>query len=1077
MNELPTAVASPQPSTDLTRDGRRNAIPVVLPPYFLRRERLLKLLRGSPARRNAVLVCAPPGYGKSSLFADYLSAGDAKVAWCALDALDAVLRHLLIDLATGLQAAEPRLGFNALADFLNRHSDASPRDAAAALAADLAQFAAEGVVIVLDDAHHVCHSEPAALFLGLLLESLPANVRLFIAGNRLPPLRLAATAGKNLLTRIGEEDLRFTVDEAQRLASRCKIALPRDRVEAILGETEGWVTGILSARPFANTGAVWESAPRPPDEIFDDVLAAIPELMGRLLMDFAALPDLDPRACNEILQLTNCADILREAVAACLFIRTEAGESGPAYFLHRQFREYLRQTQSRKDGKRLAAVQAAAARWCAAHDRIDAAIELFLEAGSALDAARLADGLAEQMFLEDRNAALKRWASALPADIWIAAPRLLYYLAQIEIVEGQLEQAAQSLDGAAAGFAHAVDEGGVLDVQLQRGRLAMHRGDIDECLRLLTDTARAAEEAGRPLTVAGCLRYSADCRRMQGDYNRAMELMTRSEAILSTIQDPAVKAMAFRMWMTVLDAKSSIAREQGNCLLAIEIVQHLLTLRRADGKPRPLGWSLNNLAYNYYLFGQYEVARPLLDEALLLARQTGNLRLETYVLVSQADILVAERENLLAASGLYAETLATARRLNDRELIAYIHGALAQLHRLACEHEAALAEIDAALQEGTVGAAEWASLQALRGMILAENARAAQGRKFIEASAAELERLKSRPKLAQALLYRAYAETVQGDHAAARASLRAAFDALGPYGHSHFFLIEVEAIRRVLDIYRLDPVVGSRVSTLLARTKPHSLPQPLAESGKAPGSGGRKQIEIRALGQERVVSGSEEVPSWGSRLPRELFFFLIDNAPVSRDTLLEVFWEHKPWNRAVANLHQTLYRIRQATGVSIINFDGGTYALNSDINIVYDVLRFVQTAEKALRPDRFEIRLERMGRAMELYTGDYRPGVDAPWVYARRSQLRNLFIRLAREYGSALLAGHNHKRAVEVLQRVQQEDPLDAEIIELSLRALAGAGDHRRLSLQYEQYRKRLGDELGIAPPAKIRELYAELIR
>ena len=94
----------------------------------------------------------------------------------------------------------------------------------------------------------------------------------------------------------------------------------------------------------------------------------------------------------------------------------------------------------------------------------------------------------------------------------------------------------------------------------------------------------------------------------------------------------------------------------------------------------------------------------------------------------------------------------------------------------------------------------------------------------------------------------------------------------------------------------------------------------------------------------------EEVPrsAWASQQPRELFLFLVDQGPVRKDVLLELFWPSKSQSRATANLHQALYQARRAVGHDTLLAENGRYGLARDLDLDYDVGRFEQSAKAAL---------------------------------------------------------------------------------------------------------------------------------
>lgn len=80
------------------------------------RGRIIDQLRlGGGEGPRLILVAAPPGFGKTTLLAQWLAAEDSqrRVAWLALDAGDADLRVFLTHLVAAIQTAEPEVGVDA----------------------------------------------------------------------------------------------------------------------------------------------------------------------------------------------------------------------------------------------------------------------------------------------------------------------------------------------------------------------------------------------------------------------------------------------------------------------------------------------------------------------------------------------------------------------------------------------------------------------------------------------------------------------------------------------------------------------------------------------------------------------------------------------------------------------------------------------------------------------------------------------------------------------------------------------------------------------------------------------------
>ena len=213
--------------------------PPVLRDGTVRRARLTRTLVA--ARPSLSLVVAPPGFGKTSLLADWADVDPRTFAWVAIDRQDndpTVLWTYIgaaLGLATGGEEAANRLG-----------ALAREPDPAAALFAELKTPAA-GVVLVLDD-YHVIDADECHESVMRLIELAPPGVQLAISSRTDPPLPIARLRATEQLTEFRAPDLQFTPEETATLVNTSLgLGLPSDSVTTLHERTDGWPAGLYLA--------------------------------------------------------------------------------------------------------------------------------------------------------------------------------------------------------------------------------------------------------------------------------------------------------------------------------------------------------------------------------------------------------------------------------------------------------------------------------------------------------------------------------------------------------------------------------------------------------------------------------------------------------------------------------------------------------------------------------------------------------------------------------------------------------------------------------------------------------------
>jgi LuxR family transcriptional regulator, maltose regulon positive regulatory protein len=155
-------------------------------------------LQAEPA---LTLVSAPAGFGKTTLLAEWLAAVSAdgrRVAWLSLDKSDNDPALFWTYLIGALRTAADGVGGPALTLL---QSPQPPMEAVLATLLNELSALPDDVVLVLDD-YHVIDAREVQDGMAFLLEHLPPQLHLVIAGRADPVLPLARLRGRGELVEI-----------------------------------------------------------------------------------------------------------------------------------------------------------------------------------------------------------------------------------------------------------------------------------------------------------------------------------------------------------------------------------------------------------------------------------------------------------------------------------------------------------------------------------------------------------------------------------------------------------------------------------------------------------------------------------------------------------------------------------------------------------------------------------------------------------------------------------------------------------------------------------------------------------
>src|SRR5688572_26986047 len=233
------------------------------------------------------------------------------------------------------------------------------------------------------------------------------------------------------------------------------------------------------------------------------------------------------------------------------------------------------------------------------------------------------------------------------------------------------------------------------------------------------------------------------------------------------------------------------------------------------------------------------------------------------------------------------------------------------------------------------------------------------------------------------------------------------------------------------------------------------------------------RFRLITLGRLTLVgAGGEEDASLARRRLKlaVLAVLALARRPVSRDTLLGLFWAETDEARARHSLSNALSSLRGALGERSITTRDSDVSLDADAPLDVDAIAFTDAIES-----------KDFTRAVELYDGPFLEGFhvdDSPafeqWVSRERRRLESMFLKACAEHCASLARSRRWAECENVAGRWLDTEPLSADAAIYHLNAIKSPGTRAALAKALEEFealRTRLNHEFELAPHPSVVEL------
>ncbi|MFC5528071.1 LuxR C-terminal-related transcriptional regulator [Cohnella yongneupensis] len=410
---------------------------------LVNRTRLLrKIATGLKGRLTA--VCAPAGYGKTTLLGQSVRESTHATAWVSLDELDndpvKFWRYTATALAEALPAealrrslplakALPNVSIHAFLDTLSNELYASEAP----------------IVLVLDD-YHAITDDRIHQSLAYFIDYLPPHAHVAITSRTELPFPTSKWMAREELTEVSASELQFTLDELEVYsAGALDHSLSRRHQIKLLERTEGWVTGLqmafISMRLKPNPERFIDEFKgyneRVSEFLFEEVFEKLPVDVQQFLLKVSVADRLDAEIGDAVAERTDSHLMLAKLKAQNLFV-VPLDEQGEWVRFHHLFSQFLRSWLRRTDPEAWLEAHRRAGQSFASRGLLGEAIDHAITAQDFALAERLLERHIATAFGQGEFATLMRWFGSLPGST-ARPPEMTLLFAFILAITGQLE--------------------------------------------------------------------------------------------------------------------------------------------------------------------------------------------------------------------------------------------------------------------------------------------------------------------------------------------------------------------------------------------------------------------------------------------------------------------------------------------------------------------------------------------------------------------------------------------------------------------------------------------------------------
>jgi LuxR family maltose regulon positive regulatory protein len=594
--------------------------------------------------RKLILVAAPAGFGKSSILVEWVDQSNRRVAWLSLEKADDDLSRFLIYLIAAMQRIDEGIGADLQAAL--RATQPPPLEILLTMLVNQIDAVDQEFTLILDD-YQVITETSIHEALNFILEHMPPQMHLVIAGRADPFLPLSRLRARGHMIELRVDDLRFSDQETAEFLNRMMgLDLSQEHISALETRTEGWIAGLHLAalsmqgreNPDHLIAAFTDDDQFIIDYLVDEVLSQRPAGTKDFLLQTSILSRMSGSLCDAVTRKSDSQLALTTLEDANLFIMPLDNQRR-WYRYHRLFADLLRKRlDETASAEEINVLHKRASHWFEENGHRIEAVDHTLAASDFENAIRLIEEGAEEFFVTSRLKTLTTWWEHLPLDIVISHPKVCMTFAWAWLATGHPKEAENCLQIIESELGAGVSElfteedrslsltpevrGALVEIAVLRAQIDIGQGNFAEALKLCRLILPDVEDDETPyLFNSPADSHSAvvfsigECLKNLGELDAAEKALLLAAELATDLDNVHLVAVAYGQLAIVLHLLGNLQSAVQACQQGLQSVDEMVGYR-----PPMSGILLTELGALHYARNDLNAAQSNILEGIAIAK-------------------------------------------------------------------------------------------------------------------------------------------------------------------------------------------------------------------------------------------------------------------------------------------------------------------------------------------------------------------------------------------------------------------------------------------------------------------------